>query len=641
MTITYSELAEPLLSFLEADVNNTAALASSLLTPIIYNSDLFADNLSWYSGNYGFDGYLGVPGLQSSNPQQAAADSNVAWQNVDSDLNPAQRALTAASSILGASNSYETNLVLADTMPLVFSHPVFPPSMNADGSDFLVTMNDGTTVSPDAAGFLPNLEYNERQTVVIMGDFGNRLTPDDPDAQYPISVDVINDGTPLEMLSKTGPVDAVGLSINSKHPYVEGNGPTLVAAKLNRFSDLGEGGPSGIGASSQNNSGSDLYGDEAEFRLRLYTSAGFSPDGISSLMPNEFSRYFQLIAHADNGNTVVLTETGVPYSIGNLGSVVIIGLADLAPSGTTVDAAYVEDHDNYYDIILKGDQAAIEALTDVRMPSQDGYSPVYNPGGPGNDPGAPGAAPGPFTVPSEDHTTPISIDLSHSNQVTLIEIDGPVLRNPWNRTPVGALQGVAVEDNVTGQIIKAYTDPEGQRFYCSFDASPDVATDLPRNRQEFLPIDLIDTTGLDTGDDVQLTGSFSRSAHDDSVLQWYEVSDPEGSVHDSLSGATFKPEDDGYMDAALRNAASIEDNRLELSHTEIEPLNLTLKGGRFYAPLITNQRSGNHYVAFAAANGDGLDHFTSFGANRWGVEDLFGGGDFDFDDMIVNFSLKV
>ncbi|QNJ17055.1 hypothetical protein SynA1840_01516 [Synechococcus sp. A18-40] len=152
---------------------------------------------------------------------------------------------------------------------------------------------------------------------------------------------------------------------------------------------------------------------------------------------------------------------------------------------------------------------------------------------------------------------------------------------------------------------------------------------------------MIDTTGFDTGDDVKLTGSFSRSAHDDSVLQWYEISDPEGSVHDSLSGATFKPEDDGYLEAALRNAASIEDNRLELSHTEIEPLNVTLKGGRFYAPLITNQRSGDHYVAFAAANGDGLDHFTSFGANRWGVEDLFGGGDFDFEDMIVNFSLEV
>jgi len=51
------------------------------------------------------------------------------------------------------------------------------------------------------------------------------------------------------------------------------------------------------------------------------------------------------------------------------------------------------------------------------MPSQDGYSPVYNPGGPGNDPGAPGAAPGPFTVPSEDHTTPISIDVKEDAAV--------------------------------------------------------------------------------------------------------------------------------------------------------------------------------------------------------------------------------
>ena len=639
MSIDYSELAAPLISFLETDVNNSAALASALLTPIVYNADLFANDLKWFSGNYGFDGYLGVPGLQSSNAQQAAADSNVAWQTLDPALNPPQRALTSASSVIGASNSYETNLVLADTMPLVFSHPVFPPSMDADGSDFMVTLNDGTTVHPEAAGFLPNLEYNERQTVVIMGDFGNRLAPDEISSRYPVSVDIVNDGTPLELISRSGPLDGVGLSINSKHPYVEGNGPTLVAAKLNRSSTLGEGGPSGIGASSQNNSGADLYGEEAEYRLRLYTSAGFSPDGISSLMPDEFSRYFQLLAQDDDGETLVLTQSGVSYSIGNRGSVTIVGMADLAPSGTIVNAAYVEDHDNYYDVILKGDQAAIEALTAVRMPSADGYSPVYNPGGPGNDPQAAGAAPGPFTVPSEDHTIPISNDLNHANQVTFIPIDGPVIRNPWDRSPIGTLEGVAVEDNVTGQTIKAYTDPEGRRFYSSFEASPDVATDLAENRKEILPIDLIDTTGFDAGDDVQLTGSFSRSAHDDSVLQWYEVSDADGAVQDRLSGSTLRPGDDGYLEAALRSAASIEDNRHELSHTDVEPLNQTLEGGRFYAPLITNQRSGHHYVAFAAANGDGLDHFTSFGANRWGVEDLFGGGDLDYDDMIISFSL--
>ena len=54
-------------------------------------------------------------------------------------------------------------------------------------------------------------------------------------------------------------------------------------------------------------------------------------------------------------------------------------------AGTTVNAAYVEDHDNYYDIILERDREAIRRLTSVRMPSGDGYQVVYNPGGPGMD----------------------------------------------------------------------------------------------------------------------------------------------------------------------------------------------------------------------------------------------------------------
>ena len=59
-----------------------------------------------------------------------------------------------------------------------------------------------------------------------------------------------------------------------------------------------------------------------------------------------------------------------------------------------------------------------------------------------------------------------------------------------------------------------------------------------------------------------------------------------------------------------------------------------------YAPLITNKASGERYFAFAAANADGLAHYTAFGANGWGVEDIIGGGDHDYDDMIVRFNLN-
>ncbi len=628
MALVYSQWAGPLLDTINADIANTSTLASSLLTAIVYGADLFGDEAKFLTGNFGFDGYMGVPRLMGANAEQAAAEFNVAWQTLDPALNPSLRALTSAASLVGASGTYATRLLLADTMPLVFSFPVLPSSLDADGSDFEVTLSDGTTVTPQIAGLLPNLEYNERQTVVIDGDFGNRITPGSPGAKYPISVAIVNDGTPLQMIGRSGPVNAVGLSIDSSNSYVAGNGPRLVSAKLNRYSDLGEGGPVGVGSASQHNSGSDSYGDQAQYRFRLYTSAGFSPDGIASLMPNDFSRFFQLKATTESGENITITETGVSYAIGNQGRITVVGLADLATAGTPLNAAYVEDHDNYYDVILEGDLNAIKALSAVRMPSGNGYSAVYNPGGPGN-------------VPSQDHSIPISFDLDGARQVTFVETDGAVLRNPWNLRPVGDLLGTAVEDTLTGQTILAYIDPQDRRFFSSFEASPSTATDLPGQRTQLSAIDLIDIREIDAPSDVTVSGSFSRSAADNSVLQWYSVSDDEGTVVDPLSGAILKPGEPGYAEAAGRRADLISDNTLELTNSTIAPFSITLESGAIYAPLIINQTSGERYFAFAAANPDKLGHFTGFGANGWGMEDGYEGGDRDYDDLIVRFSLGV
>ncbi len=281
------------------------------------------------------------------------------------------------------------------------------------------------------AAFLPNLEFNERQSVVIAGYFGNRLQPGDPGALYPVSVTLVDDGSPLQLLTNTEPDSAVGLSAQSSNPYVTGNGPRLATAKLNYFSNLGEGGPIGVSTASQNNSGADLYGSQAQYRLRLYTSAGFSPDGIASLLPSEFSRYFILEATAHDGSTVEITQAGTPVAIGSFGTITVVGPADLAQAGVTENAAYVEDHDNYYDVILSGDPAAVARVSSVRMPSSGSYSPVYNLGGPGNDPTAPGAAPGPFTIPSTDGSVAITNDLA-GNQVARAR---PPTKPPTAPTP--------------------------------------------------------------------------------------------------------------------------------------------------------------------------------------------------------------
>lgn len=78
-----------------------------------------------------------------------------------------------------------------------------------------------------------------------------------------------------------------------------------------------------------------------------------------------------------------------------------------------------------------------------------------------------------------------------------------------------------------------------------------------------------------------------------------------------------------------------------MTNSTIAPFSITLESGAIYAPLIINQTSGERYFAFAAANPDKLRHFTGFGANGWSMEDGYEGGDRDYDDLIVRFSLGV
>jgi hypothetical protein len=638
LAIIYTELADPLLAYIDADIANSSASASALLTPINYNADLFASEAKFFSGNYGFEGYIGIPGLSGTNGQQVAANFNIAWETLDPALNPALRALTSGASALGASGVYGTQLQLQDTMPLVFSYPVLPTTLNQNGSDFEIELNDGSIVKPLIAAFLPNLEHNERQTVVIIGEFGNRNLPGTPDARYPVSVRIVNDGTPLQMLSANGPVDSVGLNIASKNPYESGNGPKLVAAKLNYFSALGEGAPN-ANQSSLFNSGGNLYGNEAQYRLRLYTSAGFSPDGIASLLPNDFSNYFILESRFGN-DSIEITEANRNYEIGDLGSIKVVGLADLGPAGTTVNEAYVEDHDNYYDIILEGDLAAIQSLQSVRMPSSGEYQAVYNPGGPGNNPDAPGAGSGPFTVASEDHTTPITLDLDGAMQATYVEVDGEVLRNPWNLQPVGTLLGLAVKDTLSGQEINAYVDPDGRRFYSSFSPSSDSASNLPGDKTDVNPINLINTTEFSEESVVTISGSISRSATDNLALQFYEIKNIDGAVTDPISGSILLPGEPGYADAAINNA-NLNSNQLVLADASINSFDFTLQAGKLYAPVLINEEQNELYFAIAGANRDGLDHFNGVGANGWGIEDTFGGGDRDFDDIIILFEVSI
>ena len=124
-----------------------------------------------------------------------------------------------------------------------------------------------------------------------------------------------------------------------------------------------------------------LY-DEGDFMLRMLTTGGFSPDGVSGLTPNDFERFFRIHANGEDGNTVIIDKVGEEYAVEG-GTLRVVGLSDLGqPEGgeVTFDACYSEDRDNYIDIILVGDEDAARNITILEIPSlEEGYSAFYTP----------------------------------------------------------------------------------------------------------------------------------------------------------------------------------------------------------------------------------------------------------------------
>ena len=374
----------------------------------LINADLWDTEPRMMAAGLGFTQIIGVPGL--SEDDLGASRTRVhlaggAWNDVTcaDGSTPSLAVYTSAATPESIALLYGAPVYYADGLPIEFSWPVLPSSLNAD--DIAVTLNDGTVVQPEVAAVWPNFEYNERSTVVVFGYFGNRLAPEEPGAIYPVRVDVVEGATPLQLVGP-GPalVSAVGMGVQSPgSPYTDPDvepsdrgGPQLVAAKLSRYSSEGDTGPLLFQSGLLPNDGSALYGDRAQYRLRVFTSGGMTPDGVTGMKPTEFKRFFRIEAVTTAGEKVAITQTGVDYVID--GAVLRVeGLADLGLRQDTYDDCYREDKDNQIDIILSGDESAMRAITRVQMPSTGDYDPVYNPGGPGSEPwpGVRYAAPSP------------------------------------------------------------------------------------------------------------------------------------------------------------------------------------------------------------------------------------------------------
>ena len=133
--------------------------------------------------------------------------------------------------------------------------------------------------------------------------------------------------------------------------------------------------------------------------------------------------------------------------------------------------------------------------------------------------------------------------------------------------------------------------------------------------------------------------SLVREANYSPVFSLYKVLNLDGAVRDPLTGNVVNPGDAGYKDAAIRNRVD-QLSGLSVGNLQSSGGRVNLKESSLLAPMavVNTSQSEDTFFGFAAANSDLISHFRRLGDNVFGMEDIRGGGDLDYDDHI--FALK-
>ncbi|MFZ9738206.1 MAG: transporter substrate-binding domain-containing protein [Prochlorotrichaceae cyanobacterium] len=150
----------------------------------------------------------------------------------------------------------------------------------------------------------------------------------------------------------------------------------------------------------------------------------------------------------------------------------------------------------------------------------------------------------------------------------------------------------------------------------------------------------IDLTGFDNSPQ-ELRFTLNREASYDNLVSFYRVNATGEVLNAAGEVISGKPNEDGnYAQIALNNRL---DFVLSAANQSTAIFNESLNGGLRYAPILMadagsadNLDLSKVYFAYQGANGDGVNHVRRMANNVFGFEDLFGGGDNDFNDVIVS-----
>ncbi|MTJ53228.1 DUF4114 domain-containing protein [Anabaena sp. UHCC 0253] len=182
----------------------------------------------------------------------------------------------------------------------------------------------------------------------------------------------------------------------------------------------------------------------------------------------------------------------------------------------------------------------------------------------------------------------------------------------------------------------------------STDESLTIGTALQEESQAKL-IDLRDISGL-----VKADFSVFREAAYNNEVYFYEVNNAQGQIG-SLEATSANRAN--YLQAAINNlikdAETGEIIKFAVSNQGQFTDSAMITGGSIFAPMIiingtlsqlTDNNTGNDpqvYFPYLGVNSDGVDHIRLLADNTFGFEDLSGGGDLDYNDLIIKLNFTV
>jgi hypothetical protein len=188
----------------------------------------------------------------------------------------------------------------------------------------------------------------------------------------------------------------------------------------------------------------------------------------------------------------------------------------------------------------------------------------------------------------------------------------------------GTVQQLSWEDSKTG----GDGDFNDLGLEVSIQQAPNIIGTEQQGTKDL--IDLRSFTGLKTFDI-----SISGDAYYKNTVGLYKVDDLDGKIDGLKFGDT------GYLAAALKRTVT--------SGVKGDNLAVQLDGGSILAPFLIANNSVANVLAGATApvyfgntlgNADKVDHIRLLGDNKFAFEDLFGGGDKDFNDVILQISAR-